>query len=63
MQMVMRIAGDRRVEEVGRAIWPVLDGDGRPRRIVCERHPADLACLRPFSPACPFRAKPRSWAA
>ena len=46
MQMVMRIAGDRRVEEVGRAVRPVLDGDGRPRRVVGERHPADLACLR-----------------
>ena len=46
MQMVMRIAGDRRVEEIGRAVRPVLDGDGRPRRIVGERHPADLACLR-----------------
>ena len=46
MQMVMRIAGDRRVEEVGRAVRPVLDRDGRPRSVVGERHPADLACLR-----------------
>ena len=54
MQMVMRIAGDRRVEEVGRPVRPVLDGDGRPRRVVGERHPADLACLRPFLSRVPF---------
>ena len=54
MQMVMRIAGDRRVEKVGRAVRPVLDGDGRPRRVMGERHPADLACLRALFSRMPF---------
>ena len=54
MQMVMRVAGDRRIEKVGRAVRPVLDGDGRPRRVVGERHPGDLTCLGALFSCMPF---------
>jgi hypothetical protein len=46
VQMIMWIAGDRRVEKVGRPVRSVLELDGWPRRVVCERHPGDLAGLR-----------------
>ena len=60
VQMVVGIAGDRRVHQIGRAVRPVLDGEGRPGGVMSERHPADLATLGTFSPACPFLATPRS---
>ena len=50
----MWIAGDRRVEKVGRPVRSVLELDGWPRRVVGERHPADLAGLGALRPRMPL---------
>ena len=53
----MRIAGDGRVEDVGLACFPVLDGQGWPRGAVAEADPADRAgvgaVLAAVAPPCP----------
>ena len=48
VEMVVGIAGDRRVHQIGRPVRPVLDGKGRPGGVMSERHPADLAALGAF---------------
>ena len=48
VEMVVGIAGDRRVHQIGRPVRPVLDGQGRPGGVMSERHPADLAALGAF---------------
>ena len=54
VQMVMRVAGDRRVEKVGRPFPSVLELDGWPRCVMGERHPADLARLGALVPRMPL---------
>src|SRR6516164_10953077 len=41
MDVHMRVAGDRRVEQVSLATGPVLDRQRRPRRVMAEADPAD----------------------
>ncbi len=48
VQMIVGIAGDRRVHQIGRPLRPVLDGKGRPGGVMREGHPADLAALGAF---------------
>src|SRR5262249_42171761 len=52
--MVMRIAGDRRVEKVGRPLRSVLELGGWPRGVVGERYPGDLARLGALVPRMPL---------
>ena len=48
VEMIVGIAGDWRVHQVGRPVGTVLDGERRPGGVMRERHPADLAALGAF---------------
>ena len=54
VQMVVGVAGDWRVEEIGRPVRPVLDRDRGSGRVMGEGDPADLARLRPLLPRVPL---------
>ena len=60
MQMVMRVAGDRGLDQIGGPIWAVLDGEGRPRGVMGEGYPADFSVLGAFFAGWPLRAQARS---
>ncbi len=57
VQMVMRIAGDRGVDQIGGAARAVLDGKRGPRGVVSESDPADFAMIRAVF-ACMAFARP-----
>ena len=43
--MGVRVAGDRHLGQVGHALRPVLDLEGRPGGVVPHRHPAHVALV------------------
>ena len=54
MEMIVGIAGDRGVHQISRPVRTVLDGEGRARRVMGERHPGDLAGLGALLPRVPL---------
>ena len=48
VQMIVRIAGDRGIDQIGPAVRAVLDGERRPRRVMGEGDPAELAAVGAF---------------
>jgi hypothetical protein len=54
VQVIVGIAGDRSVHEIGSPIRTVLNGKGRPGRVVSEGHPTDFVTFRTLLPGVPF---------
>ena len=57
MQMEVRVAGDRRIDEIGSALGAVLHSERRPGGVMGERHPADVAGIDAFCSAGPFAGR------
>jgi len=63
MRMVVRVAGDRCIDEIGSAIGTVLQSERRAGGGVDKSDPSNLARICAILSRMPLRAKPRSVAA